>query len=69
MPNLDQVNRNREMYLQGNLDDFEKKLVYKYCHNTDFEFRYSLIGSPASKEDYFYTASNVIGGVKDCKKG
>lgn len=66
IPELDKVNRNREMCLQGSLNDYEKKLVFAYCCNTDFEFHYSLIGSPVSKEDYFYKASDVVGNVKDC---
>lgn len=66
IPELDKVNKSREMYLQGSLDDYKKKLVFRYCCNNDFEFRYSIIGTPLSKEDYFYTASDVIGKVKDC---
>ncbi|RYJ41221.1 hypothetical protein [Flavobacterium beibuense] len=66
MPEPDKVNKNREMYLQGSLDDYEKKLVFAYCCNNDFEFHYSIIGSPVSKEDYFYKASDIVGKVKDC---
>ncbi|MUV05091.1 hypothetical protein GN157_15340 [Flavobacterium rakeshii] len=66
IPELDKTNNSREMYLQGSLDDYEKKLVFAYCCNNDFEFHYSIIGSPVSKEDYFYKASDIIGKVKDC---
>jgi len=66
IPELDKINKNRRMYLQGSLYDYEKKLVFAYCCNNDFEFHYSIIGSPVSKEDYFYTASDIVGKVKDC---
>jgi hypothetical protein len=67
VPDFDEINRRRKTYLQLSLDDFEKKLVFKYCCNSYFDFHYTLINHPVSKEDYFYSNSDVIGNVKDCK--